>query len=104
MEKSLGNIKWKKIQYKLVGGDIENNEEPILAFKCEVLEEAGCEIDIVKKLGIIEEYRSFLNLKQISHVFVSNVVNNINTLNLTEKEMEKMKWDTLIQKNYTKLN
>ena len=36
-------------------------------------------------------------------MFDSNVVNNINTLNLTEKEMEKMKWDTLIQKKLYKI-
>ena len=81
--------KEKKNQYKLVGGGIENNEEPSIAFKREALEEAGCEIDIVKKLGIIEEYRGFLNLKQISHVFVANAINNINTLNLTEKEINE---------------
>ncbi len=31
--------------YKLVGGGIDENEDPIFAFKREVLEEAGCKID-----------------------------------------------------------
>ena len=78
--------KTKKNQYKLVGGGIENNEDPALAFRREVLEESGCEIDIIQKLGIVEEYRGFLNLKQISHIFVAKVLNDIHILRLTEKE------------------
>ena len=68
--------KSKKNQYKLVGGGIEEKEDPTVAFKREVLEESGCEIEIIEKLGIIEEYRGFLNLKQISNVYVSKVINN----------------------------
>lgn len=78
--------KINKNEYKLVGGGIEENEDPITAFKREVLEEAGCEIEIVEKLGITEEYKSLQNLKQISNIFISKVVNDIHKLNLTEKE------------------
>ena len=78
--------KSKKNQYKLVGGGIEENEDPIDAFKREVLEEAGCEIEIIKQLGITEEYKSLQNLKQISNIFVAKVTNDIHKLNLTEKE------------------
>lgn len=81
--------KVKKNQFKLVGGGIEDNEEPEIAFKREVLEEAGCDVEIIRKLGIIEEYRGFLNLKQISHVFVAKVVNNTYILKLTEKEINE---------------
>lgn len=78
--------KSNKNEFKLVGGGMEENEDPTVAFKREVLEEAGCEIEIIEKLGITEEYKSLQNLKQISNIFVAKVVNNIHKLNLTEKE------------------
>lgn len=78
--------KSNKNEYKLVGGGMEENEDPTIAFKREVLEEAGCEIEIIKQLGITEEYKSLQNLKQISNIFVAKVINDIHKLNLTEKE------------------
>ena len=78
--------KSKKNEFKLVGGGMENDEDPTLAFKREVLEEAGCEIEIIEQLGITEEYKSLQNLKQISNIFVAKVINDTHKLNLTEKE------------------
>lgn len=78
--------KSKKNEYKLVGGEIEKDEEPSIAFKREVLEEAGCEIEIIEQLGTTEEYKSLQNLKQISNIFVAKVIRDNHTLNLTEKE------------------
>lgn len=78
--------KSNKNEYKLVGGGMEENEDPIIAFKREVLEEAGCEIEIIKQLGITEEYKSLQNLKQISNIFIAKVINDTHKLNLTEKE------------------
>lgn len=78
--------KSNKNEFKLVGGGMENDEDPRIAFQREVLEEAGCEIEIIKELGITEEYKSLQNLKQISHIFVAKVTKDIHTLNLTEKE------------------
>lgn len=73
-------------EYKLIGGGIEEGEEPSEGFKREVLEETGCEVDIIEKLGIVEEYISFKGAKQISHVFVAKVVDDTHLLGLTEKE------------------
>lgn len=78
--------KSNKNEYKLVGGGMEENEDPTIAFKREALEEAGCEIEIIEKLGITEEYKSLQNLKQISNIFVAKVINDKHKLNLTEKE------------------
>lgn len=73
-------------QFKLIGGGLEKDEEPERAFKREALEETGCEVEIVKKLGISEEYVSMKNAKQISHIFVAKVIKDFHTLKLTEKE------------------
>ena len=78
--------KKNKNEYKLVGGGMEEDEDPQEDFKREVLEEAGCEIDIIRKLGIIEEYKSLQNLKQISNIFIAKVIKDIHILNLTAKE------------------
>lgn len=78
--------KSNKNEYKLVGGGMEENEDPTVAFKREVLEEAGCEIEIIEQLGVTEEYKSLQNLKQISNIFVAKVIKDTHTLDLTEKE------------------
>ena len=79
-------FKTKKNEYKLVGGGMEIGENPEIAFKREALEEAGCEIEIISKLGIIEEYRSLNNLKQIDNIYLAKVIKNIHELNLDKKE------------------
>ena len=89
--------KVNKNEYKLIGGGIEGDEDPKIAFQREALEESGCEIEINEYLGTIEEYRSLKNLKQISHIFVANVTNDLHELNLTEKEIKegsKLMWVT----------
>ena len=75
--------KSNKNEYKLVGGGMEENEIPQKAFQREVLEEAGCEIEIIQLLGTTEEYKSKQNLKQISHIFVARVIKDTHHLNLT---------------------
>lgn len=78
--------KTKKNEFKLIGGGMENSENPEEAFKREVLEETGCEIEIIEELGIIEEYRSIKNFRQTSYIFVSKVTKDIHRLGLTKKE------------------
>lgn len=104
--------KSNKNEYKLPGGGLEGEEKPEEAFKREVLEETGCKIEIVKKLGITEEYKTLNNFKQISYVFVGKVIEDTNQLNLTQKEKDegaKLIWETpdealkLITESYNKL-
>lgn len=99
-------------EFKLIGGGIENEEEPSLAFKREVLEETGCIVEIIEQLGITEEYISMKNTKQISYIFVAKVINDLHTLELTEKEKNEgaeLLWVTpeealkLVKDSYDKL-
>ena len=78
--------KSKKNEYKLPGGGLENNEDPKTAFKREIMEETGCEVEIIDELGTIEEHKSQDDFKQTSYIFVSRVINDTNQLNLSEKE------------------
>ena len=96
---------------------MENDENPEEAFKREVLEETGCVVEIVNKLGITEEYKCQVNFKQISNVYIGRVVEDTNKLNVTEKEKNegsKLIWEiperalelvkncyeTLVESNY----
>lgn len=81
--------KQSKNEYKLVGGGIEKDEDPATAFQREVLEESGCQIEIVNFLGITEEYKSQDNFRQTSYVYVANVINDTGNINFTPKEIDE---------------
>lgn len=81
--------KQSKNEYKLVGGGIEKDEDPTTAFQREVLEETGCQIEIIEFLGITEEYKSQDNFRQTSYVYVANVINDIGNFNFTQKEVDE---------------
>lgn len=104
--------KSKKNEYKLPGGGIEGNESPEEAFIREALEETGCKVEIIEKLGIAEEYKGQNNFKQISNVFLGKVVEDTKRLSVTKKEEDegaKLLWETpekaleLITECYDKL-
>ena len=89
--------KSNKNEYKLVGGGMEENEIPQKAFQREVLEEAGCEIEIIQLLGTTEEYKAQSNFKQISYIFVGKVIEDTLQVNFTKKEKDegaKLIWET----------
>ena len=81
--------KSKKNEYKLVGGGIEENEDPIIAFKREILEESGCKVEIDDCLGIIKEEKSQDNFIQTSYVYVAHVIEDTKELHLTTKEIDE---------------
>ena len=81
--------KANKNEYKLPGGGMENIENPEETFKREVLEETGCIIEIVEKLGVTEEYKYQSNFKQISNVFLGIVIEDTKILNVTQKEKDE---------------
>lgn len=82
-------ILYKKLknEYKLIGGGIEENELPEVAFEREVLEETGYKIKIDCLLGEIIEEKSQDNFKQKSYVYISHVVEKVDTPKYTEKEI-----------------
>ncbi len=84
-----------KNEYKLVGGGIEENENPINAFKREVLEETGFKIKVDDCLGTIREEKSQDNFIQISTVYVAHIVGNFEKTSFTQEEIDdgaKLLW------------
>lgn len=81
--------KAEKNEYKLIGGGVENDETLEQALRREVLEESGCEINILKELGYVEEYRTINNFVQTSYVYVTKVSNDTKKLHLTKQEKDE---------------
>ena len=79
----------KKNEYKLVGGGVEEDEDPKFAFEREVLEEAGCKVEIDDFIGTIREEKSQDNFIQTSYVYIAHVLEDTKQLNLTQKEVDE---------------
>jgi ADP-ribose pyrophosphatase YjhB (NUDIX family) len=62
-----------KSYHKLPGGGIETEEDVVQALKRECLEEIGCNIENIKELGLIEEFRNDFNLHQISYCYTADL-------------------------------
>lgn len=82
-------IRLKKMSISFHGGGIDEGETSEEAFKREVLEETGCEIDNIELLGITKELKSLGNFQQISYVFRSKVRKINDELSLTQKEKDE---------------
>ena len=70
-------------EYKLPDGGIDDGEDLEIAFKREVMEEVGCDVKIIQSLGYTEENKGKTNFKQVSYVFVGEVVKGYGALNIT---------------------
>lgn len=80
-----------KNYYKLPGGGIEPGEDKITATKRECLEEIGCQIEIIKEVGYIVEYRKLpkpRNLKQTSYCYIAKVIGQKEYPTFTKHEID----------------
>ena len=72
--------------YKLPGGGLDSGEDPVTALRRECQEEIGCDVEVIKEIGVITEYRKMFNLKQISYCYLANVKGEKRPPKFTEKE------------------
>lgn len=49
----------------------------------------GCEINILKELGYVEEYRTLNNFVQTSYVYITSVSNDTSKLHFTKQEKDE---------------
>ncbi len=64
----------KENYYKLPGGGLEENEDQVIALRRECQEEIGTDVEVISEVGIIEEYRKFDRLHQISFCYLAKPV------------------------------
>ena len=80
----------KSINYhhKLPGGGVEEGEYIVEALRREIIEETGCNIEIISEIGKIIEYRNKINLNQVSYCYFAKVKGEKGTPCFTKNEID----------------
>lgn len=89
----------KRNYHKLPGGGIDKSESKIEALNRELMEEVGAKIKITGEVGKIIEYKTQLNVKQISHCYMGKILAK-GEPSFTEKELREgfqVQWVTIEQ-------
>ena len=75
-----------KNYYKLPGGGIEEGEDVKIALDRECEEELGVQVEVLKEIGSIVEYRAQFKLHQTSYCFLARTNSDKNVPNFTDEE------------------
>jgi ADP-ribose pyrophosphatase YjhB (NUDIX family) len=73
--------------YKLPGGGLDDDTDKVIALKRECQEEIGCNVEVLGEIGLVNEWRKFCNLHQISYCYLARVVGEKGVPDLTEDEI-----------------
>ncbi|PIP87018.1 ADP-ribose pyrophosphatase [Candidatus Campbellbacteria bacterium CG22_combo_CG10-13_8_21_14_all_36_13] len=73
--------------YKLPGGGLDDDTDKVVALKRECREEIGCDVEVVGEIGLMNEWRRFFNLHQISYCYFAKVVGEKGIPDFTESEV-----------------
>jgi len=65
----------------LPGGGVEDNEDNITALRRESIEEVGITISEIAEIGIVIQYRDFINRKYIIHGYTARFVDSLSKTN-----------------------
>lgn len=73
--------------YKLPGGGLDDDTNKVTALKRECREEIGCDVEVMGEIGLVNEWRRFCNLHQISYCYFAKVVGEKGIPDFTESEI-----------------
>ncbi len=76
------------------GGGVEKGEELENALKRELKEELGAEVEIICKLGIVDDYYNLIHRHNINNYYLCKVT-SFTEKNLTQDEIEEFHLSTL---------
>ena len=84
----------KAILIETSGGGVESHEDLHIAIKRELKEELGAEVEIICKLGVIEDYYNLICRHNINHYYLCKVI-SFGENQLTKEERENFHISTL---------
>lgn len=76
------------------GGGVEDSEDLHTAVKREAREELGANIEIVCKIGVVEDYYNLIHRHNVNHYFLCKAV-SFSDKELTDEEIKKFHLSTL---------
>lgn len=76
----------KKHYYKLPGGGVKKGENIKATLDRECKEELGVDVEVIKEIGSIIEYRSEFKVHQVSYCFLAKIKSQKKLPNFTERE------------------
>lgn len=76
------------------GGGVEGDEELSVAIKRELLEELGAEVDVICRLGVVDDYYNLIHRHNINNYYLCHVL-SFGERHLTEDEIRKWHLSTL---------
>ena len=76
------------------GGGVEPGEDLCAAIIREIKEELGAEVEIISKLGVVDDYYNLIHRHNINNYFLCKVI-SFGQKNLTEDEMNSYHLSTL---------
>ncbi|MBQ7327256.1 MAG: NUDIX hydrolase [Clostridia bacterium] len=76
------------------GGGVEGGEELPIAIKRELLEELGAEVEVICKIGVVDDYYNLIHRHNINNYYLCRIL-SFGERHLTEDEIRKWHLSTL---------
>lgn len=76
------------------GGGVEGGEELSVAIKRELLEELGAEVEVICKIGVVDDYYNLIHRHNINNYYLCRIL-SFGERHLTEDEIRKWHLSTL---------